>query len=151
MDIHPLPTSVISGEIAVAAGDTGVVYSVSGLTGYTYNWTITGGMLGSGQGTPTVTVDWGSGSNGNVSVIGTHTACGLSAPAEELDITIYPVITSIASGNWENPATWDCSCVPSSSSNVIVATGHTVTVNGATTVNNLSIESECSFKFTRAI
>ena len=105
-------------------------------------WTITGGVLGSGQGTPTVTVDWGTGSSGIVSVVGTHTACGLSAPAEELDITIYPVITSIATGNWENAATWDCSCVPSSSSNVIVATGHTVTVNAGTTVNNLSIESE---------
>jgi len=141
VDIHPLPTSGISGEIAIAAGATGEVYSVNGLAGYTYNWTITGGVLGSGQSTPMVTVDWGTGSSGLISVIGTHTVCAQSAPAEELDITIYPVITSITSGNWENPVTWDCSCVPSSSSNVIVASGHTVTVNGATTVNNLSIES----------
>jgi hypothetical protein len=141
VDIHPLPTSAISGEVAVAAGATGVVYSVDGLVGYTYDWTITGGVLGSGQGTPTVTVDWGAGSSGTVSVIATHTACSQSAPAEQLDITIYPVITSIATGNWENPTTWDCTCVPSSSSNVVIATGHTVTVNGATTVNNLSIES----------
>ena len=43
--------------------------------------------------------------------------------------------TSVASGNWNLPATWDINAVPTSADNAIVSTGTTVTLN----VNNLAI------------
>lgn len=43
--------------------------------------------------------------------------------------------TSIASGNWNVPATWDANAVPTSADNAIIATGTTVTLNA----NNLAI------------
>ena len=61
VDIGPLPTSEISGDIAVAIGTRNVDYSVIPEPGYTYTWSIAGdGTISSGQGTAAITVDWGS-------------------------------------------------------------------------------------------
>jgi hypothetical protein len=47
--------------------------------------------------------------------------------------TTGALFTSIATGNWEDGSTWNQSgAVPSATSDVIVAAGHTVTVNAAT-------------------
>lgn len=43
--------------------------------------------------------------------------------------------TSVASGNWNLPATWDINAVPTSADNAIISTGTAVTLN----VNNLAI------------
>jgi subtilisin-like proprotein convertase family protein len=53
-------------------------------------------------------------------------------------------IFSIASGNWNTPATWSTNTVPTATDNVVIGcpTGHTVTVNIATAAcNNLTILS----------
>ena len=42
---------------------------------------------------------------------------------------IYGQITSVKSGNWNDPTTWVGSVVPDSSKNVTIAAAHTVTVN----------------------
>ncbi len=39
------------------------------------------------------------------------------------------VITSVVSGNWETPATWNLNRVPTTADNVIIEVNHTVTVN----------------------
>ena len=48
--------------------------------------------------------------------------------------------TSIAAGNWNDPATWDQNAVPTAGANVIIATGAPVTVDANTaTIRNLTI------------
>ncbi|TNE81885.1 MAG: gliding motility-associated C-terminal domain-containing protein [Bacteroidetes bacterium] len=44
------------------------LYTANGSTGSTYNWTVTGGTLLSGQGTNSISVDWGAGPTGSVEV-----------------------------------------------------------------------------------
>ena len=39
------------------------------------------------------------------------------------------IITSVVSGNWETPATWNLNRVPTTTDNVIIEVNHTVTVN----------------------
>lgn len=41
-----------------------------------------------------------------------------------------PAIESITSGNWNDPGTWSCACVPAFTDQVIVHTGHSVVVDG---------------------
>lgn len=43
-----------------------------------------------------------------------------------------PSIESIASGNWNDAATWSCACVPAYTDEVIVRSGHSVIVDGIT-------------------
>src|SRR5206468_4052618 len=52
----------ISGASTVCAGQSGVAYSISAVSGATtYNWTVPGGaFVVSGQGTTSITVNWGS-------------------------------------------------------------------------------------------
>lgn len=45
--------------------------------------------------------------------------------------------TSIASGDWNNPATWSCGVAPSPSDNVTVDAAHTVTVSSNTNLNGV--------------
>ncbi len=48
--------------------------------------------------------------------------------------------TSVATGNWGTAGTWDVNAVPGANDNVIIANGHTVTINvNATTCHNLQI------------
>ena len=40
-------------------------------------------------------------------------------------------IQSITSGNWNNPSTWNCNCVPTMLDNVIIKNSHSVTITQA--------------------
>lgn len=57
-------SSSISGPNPITNGQQNAVYSVPNQTGFTYEWSITGGTIISGQNTNTVTVDWDA-STGN--------------------------------------------------------------------------------------
>ncbi|MFH1319714.1 MAG: hypothetical protein ABII90_03560, partial [Bacteroidota bacterium] len=137
VNIHTLPTSSISGKNQVTEYTTGEPYSVTGRSGYTYTWTITGGTQASGGTTANITVDWGGEGSGNVRCVAS-TGCSSADPVD-LAVDINGTITSIAPGAWNNTATWDCSCVPLSTDNVVIDNGHTVTLPKATTVNSFTI------------
>ena len=47
-------------------------------------------------------------------------------------------ITSANSGNWSDPSTWDCACVPSAADNVVIGT-HIITVNQDATITDLEV------------
>ena len=50
-------------------------------------------------------------------------------------------IFSIATGNWDNTSTWNCSCVPSALNEVTVSASDTVTVNVAAAAKQINIEA----------
>jgi hypothetical protein len=130
VNIHSLPTSSITGSITVATSGTGEAYSVTDSPGYTYTWTVTSGTVATGQGTSSITVNWGAtAGGGNVQVVASS-ACG-TAPAVNLAVTLFDFIESIASGNWNNSNTWNCNCNPQNWANIRINDGHTV----RTTIN----------------
>lgn len=56
-------------------------------------------------------------------------------------------IESITSGEWENTATWSCSCIPTSTDVVTVKSPHLVQVNDNASALNLTLESGASMSF----
>lgn len=140
--IHSVPPSAINGDTRLAEYSSGVVYSVPERTGYTYTWFITGGTQVSGGNTNSITVDWGAAGTANVSVVAQLPGCP-QAPATDLEIELYDVIESVQTGYWDDPSTWDCTCVPASTDNIRINTGHTVTLRSANNIeaNNLIIEA----------
>ena len=58
---------VVTGSTNVCAAGT-MTYNVEEVAGSTYNWTVTGGTITAGQGTPQITVQWNAGTVGSVSV-----------------------------------------------------------------------------------
>ena len=90
-------TSSISGPTTVCTNATGVGYSVTPTTGSTYNWSVTGGTIASGQGTSSITVDWGASGSGFITVVETN-AGGCSGSLVNLTVTISVPSTSSISG-----------------------------------------------------
>lgn len=82
-------TSVITGPTPLCEGTTGTIYSVTNNAGSSYLWTVpSGATIVFGQGTNTITVDWGA-TGGNVSVSETN-ACGAGVPVSLL-VDIHPL------------------------------------------------------------
>lgn len=75
--IQPNPVPAITGNTTVCAGTTGEPYSITGNAGDTYNWTVSGGTIASGNGTTNISVDWATSGNGTVNIVET-TAAGCS-------------------------------------------------------------------------
>lgn len=51
------------------------------------------------------------------------------------------VRTSVSNGSYNSAATWDCSCIPATTNDIIISTGHVVSLAANTTVNTVLIES----------
>lgn len=81
VNLDPLREVAISGSISVCPNIMGVPYTVNFLSGYTYEWTIDGGTVASGQGSSEITVNWGdTNPTANVSVTATSPlACETTA------------------------------------------------------------------------
>jgi len=85
----------ITGPAAICPLETGLVYSVNALACLTYNWVVpNGATITSGQGTASITVNWGSVA-GSVKVSAVN-ICGASASRSLMvDFTsCVPLITS---------------------------------------------------------
>ena len=140
--LHSVAPPEITGDLRVAEYTEGVAYSVPARTGYTYTWSVTGGTQASGGNTNSITVDWDAAGSANISVVAQLPGCP-PAPSTSLEIKLYDVIESLQTGFWDDPSTWDCACVPVSTDNVRVNTGHTITLRSGTNieVHNLIIET----------
>lgn len=61
--------------------------------------------------------------------------------AVQLTSSIAAEITSVATGNWNATSTWDCACVPTSTDNVTIAAGQTVTSTGSDVIYDLTLNA----------
>jgi gliding motility-associated-like protein len=95
----------IIGNNAVCSNATGEVYSVTAQGGVIYSWTVNGGTIASGQGTASITVNWGSGGNASVTVTAQSGACSTSntfnvsiGSGNPVSVTIAPDQNNVCSG-----------------------------------------------------
>ncbi|MCX6275216.1 MAG: T9SS type A sorting domain-containing protein [Bacteroidetes bacterium] len=93
-----LPAPII-GSIIGCPGTIGQAYSSATVTGaVSYQWSATGGMVITGNGTQSITIDFPSGFvTGTLSVYGV-TACNYSGPTRTMTISRAPVIPGVLSG-----------------------------------------------------
>lgn len=86
--VNPVPTAAtITGSATICPqGLTGQTYSVTGLPGSAFQWTITGGTITAGQGTASVTVDFDGTTVPTLSVTETSSA-GCAGPASPIALT----------------------------------------------------------------
>jgi hypothetical protein len=89
--INPDPQPMVSGSSAVCAGGASS-YSTISTAGNSYFWTVTGGVITSGQNTAQISVSWGGAGTGSVSVMETidATGCYGVSPAVQVSINIQP-------------------------------------------------------------
>ncbi len=89
--VNPLPAPVVTGPTPVCvsvAGNTST-YTTPNVAGNTYNWTVVGGVIATGQGTNTITVTWTTAGAGSVSVAQSITATGCKGNST-LNVTVTP-------------------------------------------------------------
>jgi len=89
VSLLPKPaTSVITGPASVKKNES-VAYNVASTAGSVYVWTITGGTRTAGGNTASITVQWGTGTSGNVAVQETAQS-GCKGDVQNLGVTITP-------------------------------------------------------------
>ncbi|PCI96047.1 MAG: hypothetical protein COB15_11410 [Flavobacteriales bacterium] len=96
----PLSPTLL-GDSAVCSNNSIANYSVSG-TG-TYNWSTSVGTILSGQGTNSISVDWGNNPGGTVSVSSTNPVSNCSSNLTTFNTILYPSPTGGISSNISNP------------------------------------------------
>jgi beta-glucanase (GH16 family) len=87
----------ISGNTSIFKNQS-VTYSNSSTAGATYNWSVTGGTIASGQGTNSISVDWAT-SDGTVSLAKT---LGCGTGNFSLDATLQPTHCGTTLEDFEN-------------------------------------------------
>lgn len=117
----------ISGPTSICGTPTGIAYSVAAVPGATnYIWTAPpGANIASGQGTPSVTVNYPGGStNGNLSVAASNGTCQ-TAPSN-LAISINPAPAAPTSGGNQTQTVCLPNPIPTLTATASVPGGHTV-------------------------
>ncbi|MDO7851261.1 T9SS type B sorting domain-containing protein, partial [Hymenobacter convexus] len=84
---RPAPESIV-GPASVCPTVTGIAYSVPTPAGTAYTWLINGGTIATGQGTPAITVNWGTAQTGAFLKVFRLNAQGCSSDTTTLNIII---------------------------------------------------------------
>ncbi|MGI4835875.1 MAG: gliding motility-associated C-terminal domain-containing protein [Janthinobacterium lividum] len=93
--VNPAPAAeAIVGATSVCPTVAGIAYAILNPANPSYQWTVTGGTLASGQGTAAITVNWGAAGTGLVSVVGTNSLGCQSAPST-LPVLINQVLQTV--------------------------------------------------------
>ncbi|HEY9008773.1 MAG TPA: hypothetical protein VIM75_21695 [Ohtaekwangia sp.] len=149
----PSGTGVISGPSLVTAGQTGVTYSLSGVSPITtYGWSVpTGATITAGTNTSTITVSFPSNyGSGNVTITPVNTACPGQSVALQVASGPVPAKPAAITGNVQvtigsTNYTYSIAAATNATSyQWSIPAGATI-VSGAGT-NNVSINFSTSFK-----
>lgn len=104
----------------------------------TFAWTGPDGFMANTQNftLPAITID----RQGDYTVTAVN---NYSCQAQlSVKVQVATTLSSKGSGNWNSPATWDCGCLPTSATNVVIRNSHTVTIDGTTAqAKNLIFQS----------
>ena len=118
---------VVSHDTIVSLGSDLSLFSASA-NASSFTWTGPGGFVAT---TPNFTI-----SHIELDRQGDYTVTALnnySCQAQlSVNVEIKTVLESTGSGNWSDPGTWDCGCIPTSHTDVVIQNGHTVTIDGIT-------------------
>lgn len=129
----PSPANTITGDILVCENTT-VTYTTDTINGFTFDWSVSGGSIVSGQGSRTITVDWGSSGSGTVSV-NSRSDCG--CPSSILDTNITILATPLADAGLDvNLCSGDSIQIGGAPTG---STGTTFTWSPATNIDNISL------------
>ena len=74
----------------------------------------------------------------------------ISNKSRDVTVNIIPVIVSIATGDWESPATWNAGRVPKNGDFVIIDQDHIVTLNGGSSVKMIDYRGTGMLKYKSA-
>ncbi len=88
--VEESPAPEITGTEVVCEQEEGAIYATTDNTGNTYNWTVSGGTIESGQGTHEITVNWGAYGTGTVALTETN-ANACHGYAETFDVEIMEI------------------------------------------------------------
>lgn len=147
VDDVPLAGNAISGDQNVYYQETGVVYTTTAVTNATsYQWSVpAGATIVSGQGTLSITVDFGT-VGGNVVVTPTNNAC--TGPIASLAVAMdnAPFVwTGAVNNEWNVGGNWSTGSIPTAANTALIPGGLTnypeVFNNIDGTCKNLVIES----------
>ncbi len=107
----PACTNPTTGSISGALNadiSTSEIYSAPA-NGNSFQWSVVGGTIASGQGTNSITVNWGTGTNGQVCLTESQGACGGNQVCNDITLNAPTGITEIAYSKnlsiYPNPAT----------------------------------------------
>ncbi len=96
--ILPVPTPIITGPVAICASSN-ASYSTSASIGHYYIWTITNGIVSSGQGTSSINVTWNTGiPMGTLTVLDSVIATGCKGLSAQTDVILNALPTPVISG-----------------------------------------------------
>jgi hypothetical protein len=120
INVNPLlPPTITSSSVSTCTGTSVMLMATACAGGGTVTWSTAQTGLSISV-SPSVTTSYTA-----TCTVGAVT----STNSTPLSISVFNgAITSLASGNWNNPTTWSCNCVPASCNDVTVDTGHTVTI-----------------------
>ena len=92
------PTPVIDGPNSICAGTLNQVYSCTNPTyGYDFQWSVNGGIITNGQGTPTIHVNWNTAGTQNVRLFFHWDNC--TSPIGLYNVSVNPLPVPVITGD----------------------------------------------------
>ncbi|MFN8309169.1 MAG: gliding motility-associated C-terminal domain-containing protein [Chitinophagales bacterium] len=127
-------TGTISGLGSVCAGQTGVTYTTGTVTAATtYTWTVPSGATFTGQGTTSITVNWGTATSGNITMTPSNSC--FSGIAASTSVTVTPNVGTTGVITGDTTICYGDNGVPYSISPVSGATNYFWTVPSGASIS----------------
>ena len=97
--INPRPVPIITGPTSICENTNNVSYSIPGVAGRTYSWSVASGglIIGSSTGT-SILVNWGTAGSGSLQVTEIITFTGCNTTTSPYNVTINPNPLPVISG-----------------------------------------------------